>query len=371
MPPKRILLMYISEVSGHRSAAIAIEKALKMIQPETETLSIDAFNYTNPVSERIIHAIYMTVIKRFPKIWDYLYDNPKIVKLTEKIKKRVNYANAQKLKILFNSFNPDSIVCTQAFPCGMASGYKEVFKSSVPLIAVLTDYAPHSYWIYNNINYYITPSDEVSTNLIAKGITPEQIKCLGIPFDPKFNEPINKNEIFNKLGLSYNIPTILIMGGGHGLGPIERIVQSLEKIPGKLQEIIVTGNNIKLHKSLNKNIKRYKKKILIMGYVNNINELMGISNIIITKPGGITTAEALSKKMPMIIVNPLPGQEAKNTEYLIKQQAAIKVDNPQDMGHIINNLLQNKDRLNEMSEAAAKISKPNSSLDVARLLLGI
>ncbi len=371
MSPKRILLMYISEVSGHHSAAMAIEKALKILEPATQTLSIDAFSYTNPTSERIIHALYMSVIKRFPKIWDYLYDNPKIVKITEKLKEAINRMNASKLKNLFDNFRPDSVVCTQAFPCGMVSGYKKVYNSAIPLIAVLTDYAPHSYWIYDNIDCYISPSDEVAQRLKEKNVAPEKIKCLGIPFDPKFNDPINKNLIFNNLKLNPDIPAILIMGGGHGLGPIEKVVKSLEDIDQNLQEIIVTGNNIKLRRSLVKNIKKYKKRILILGYVDNINELMEISDVIITKPGGVTTAEALAKKLPMIIINPLPGQEAKNTEYLIKQQAAIEVDRPEDIGSIVNGLLQNKAKLKSMSESAAQISKPNSSLDIAKLLLQI
>ncbi|MFH0913259.1 MAG: hypothetical protein V1884_03130, partial [Candidatus Omnitrophota bacterium] len=138
--PKRIILMYISEVSGHHSAAVAIEKAIKVLEPGIEVLNIDAFKYTNPVSEKIVNSLYMAVIKRTPKIWDYLYDNPKVAERLEKIKATVHKFNSPKLKNLFDKFNPDAVLCTQAFPCGMVADYKKTYNSTIPLVAVLTDY---------------------------------------------------------------------------------------------------------------------------------------------------------------------------------------------------------------------------------------
>jgi processive 1,2-diacylglycerol beta-glucosyltransferase len=361
--------MYISEVSGHHSATLAIEEAIKILSPHTEILNINVFNYTNPISEKIVNRLYMGVIKRTPGIWDYLYDNPVIVKNIEKIKESIHRFNSPKLKILFNEFHPDIIVCTQAFPCGMVADFKKTYNSNIPLIAVLTDYIPHSYWVYDTIDYYITPSEEVTMRLIKKGVPPEKIKSLGIPFDPKFNEPVSRKEVKSRLGLNQKIPTILIMGGGQGLGPIKTIVKSLEKVKSEFQEIIVTGINRKIYNSLKRKIKKYKKKILLFEYVDNIHELMSIVNIIITKPGGITTAEALSKKIPMIIVSPIPGQEASNTRYLTEKQAAIKIGKAKDIGPLIEDLLQNPTKLRLISEASSRISKPHASLDIAKLIL--
>jgi len=363
--------MYISEVSGHHSATLAIEKALEILEPDIEVLNIDAFNYTNPVSEKIVNSLYMAVIKRTPKIWDYLYDNPKVVKKIEKIKNTIHKFNSPKLKKLFDKFKPDAIICTQAFPCGMVADFKKTYTSDIPLVAVLTDYIPHSYWIYNAINYYITPSEEVSLRLMKKGVNPDKIKSLGIPFDLKFNTGITKNEIMQKLNLDPNLFTVLIMGGGQGLGPIKTIVQSLEKIKKDFQELIVTGTNKKLYKSLKRRIKKYKKRILLFGYANNINELMSVANIIITKPGGVTISEALAKKIPMIIIRPIPGQEVNNTVYLTDKKAAIKIDKPKDIKLIIEDLLEDRQKLSRLSEAAGCIAKPNASLDIARFILDL
>jgi len=371
MRPKRIILMYISEVSGHRSATLAIEKALKSLSPKCEILNINAFNYTNPISEKVINRIYMEVIKYTPKVWDYLYDNPSVVKGLEKIKKSVHKSNSPKLKKLFDTFNPDLVVCSQAFPCGMVADYKKAYGSSLPLVAVLTDYIPHSYWVYDNVDYYITPSEDVSERLAKKGVSPSKIKSLGIPFDHKFNQKQNKDEIFLKLNLNPCKPVILIMGGGQGLGPIKTIVKSLEKSGHDIQELIVTGTNKKLYNSLKRKIKRYKKKIQIFSFVQNIHELMHISNVIISKPGGVTTAEVLSAGLAMVIVKPIPGQEINNTNFLTQRGAAIKVDEPKEVYRVIDNLLEDKAETERLKSAAAKIAKPNASMDIAKLLLSI
>lgn len=363
--------MYISEISGHHNATLAIEKAIKACDPDAEILNLNAFSYTNPISEKVVNRIYMGLIKRMPAVWDYLYDNPEVVKRVEKLKNIIHSFNSPKLKNLFSRFRPDAVVCTQAFPCGMVADYKKTYKSATPLIAVLTDYIPHSYWIYDNVDYYIAPSEEVASRLLEKGVPLSKIKPLGIPFDHGFNAPIIRDEVLQRLKLDHHLPNILIMGGGQGLGPIKTIIKSLEKAKTGFQEIIITGSNKKLYKSLQQKIKRYRKAIRLFGYVNNINELMGISSIIITKPGGVTTAEALVKKIPMIIVKPIPGQEANNTSYLVEKGAAIKIDKPDTVHLLIDELLKGPERLRRMSESAAKISKPNASLDIAKLLLDL
>ncbi|MDD5730963.1 MAG: glycosyltransferase [Candidatus Omnitrophica bacterium] len=371
MPKKRVILMYISETSGHHSATIAIEKALKMLSPDIETLNINAFNYTNPISEKVVNRIYMGVIKAAPKIWDYLYDNQNVVKKLEKIKGAIHKLNSPKFEKLFEKFKPDLVVCSQAFPCGMVAEYKKAYNNNLPLVAVLTDFVPHSYWIYDTVNYYITPSEEVSDRLIRKGVAASKIKTFGIPFDPRFLDQVDKDRITKKLDLNPGFTTLLIMGGGQGLGPIKTIVRSLENVQDKIQEIIVCGTNKKLFNSLKRKIKKYKKPIRLFGYASNINELMSVSDIIVSKPGGITTSEALAKQLPLIIVKPIPGQEASNTRFLTEKNAAIKLDEPKKINCVIEDLLNKPERLRRLKESARNISKPNSSLDIARFLLGL
>lgn len=365
----RVLLLYISEVSGHRQAAVAIENALKIIDPAVETLNLNAFNYTNPISEKIVNRLYMGVIKRTPGIWDYLYDNPSVIQKTLKIKEAIHKHNSPKLKKLFDEFKPNAIVCTQAFPCGMASDFKKTYNSSIPLIGVLTDYAPHSYWIYDNVDYFIAPSQEVKERFIQKGVSADKIKVHGIPIHPKFSIKHNPKELAAKFNLSIDKPIILAMGGGQGLGPINKIVSAFKKIRIDSQLAVITGNNQKLFRRLKRRAEKSKKKIALYQFINNIDELMEISTLIITKAGGLTTAEALAKGLPMVIIKPLPGQEEINTTYFLDKGAAIKITNERLLSQFIQDLISNPAMLKGMRQSALGLSKPSSSLDIAKLIL--
>lgn len=372
MAPKNVALMYISEVSGHRNAALAVERALRSIAPETNILNINAFRYTNPISEQVVNQIYTAIIKRTPKIWDLIYDNPAVKKRLDMIKNVIHKLNSPKFRRLFEKFHPDIVVCTQAFPCGMVADYKRLYgHMDLPLIAVLTDYVPHSYWLYDEIDYYVVPSEEVAQRLHKKGVPMAKIKPLGIPFDHKFNAPVDSAKVYAQLGFNPAEPTVLIMGGGQGLGPIKTIVKSLEKVKQHFQLIVVCGTNKKLYRSLKKRVKKSRKTVRLFGYVNNINELMSISSMVITKPGGITTSEALTKKLPMLIIKPIPGQEENNTVYLTQQNAAVRVTEPEQINRVVEQLLNDRAKLKKIADAAGRLAKPDASMDTARLILDL
>lgn len=362
--------MYISYNSGHHRASIAIEKALKALAPLTEVLNINGFNYTNPILERVINRTYMAVIKRKPQFWDYLYDNPKVFKTAQALRDFMHNMNFEKLQSLLEDFKPDAVACTQAFPCGMIADLKNrngLIRT--PLFGVLTDYYPHSYWIYPTIDYFIVPAEESRERLRQNGIPQEKVKIFGIPIDPKFN---NKTDVkFVKLGLGLELdkPTVLVMGGGQGYGPIKDIVLLLDGLSVDFQIIVVCGINGRLFRWLASQRRKFNKKIAPLQFVDNVNELMAASDIIITKPGGLTTAEALAKGLPMIIVDPIPGQEAKNAQFLTQIGAAVQVDNTAAIGLEVNELLTNPSRLNQMKEAALIHGHPNAAMDLAKLIL--
>lgn len=366
---KRVLLLYISEHSGHHCASTAIENALHELDPEIETLNINSFNYTNPILEKVINRTYMSVVKRTPEVWDYLYDNPEVVKKTQRLREMIHRFNTGKLTALLDEFKPDAIACTQAFPCGMIADYKKSFNLDTPLIGVLTDYAPHSYWIYNNVDYYIVPSEETGRKLIDNGIDRDRVCVFGIPIDRKFGYKTDRDAVIDKMGMDKGVPIILIMGGTQGLGPMRELVRILDRAYMNIQITVVTGTNRKLYKWLMRWSRYFKKHIKILPYADNIEELMAISKIVITKPGGITTAEALSKGLPMLIVNPLPGQETMNTRYLLEKGVAVKAEDPGDVSVLLGELLYNKDKIKSMGEKALSISRPDSAVRTAKLIL--
>ncbi|MFH1406471.1 MAG: glycosyltransferase [Candidatus Omnitrophota bacterium] len=368
---KKILILYISERSGHRYAASAVEKALKYLDAGVDILSIDGFNYTNPLLERVISRTYLGVIRRTPEVWDYLYDNPKVLKRVKGFREMIHRHNSGKLKTLLDEFRPDVIVCTQAFPCGMVADFKKSFSMNVPLIGVVTDYVAHSYWIFENVDFYIVPSSEARDKLIGSAVLPQKVKVYGIPVDPDFTRPCNKNEIILKLGLDLKAPVILVMGGSQGLGPLKKIITSLSNLENTLQIIIVTGTNKRLLESLKKVKVPLRHKVLLLGHVNNISELMDISTILVTKPGGITVTEAITKQLPMVIVQPLPGQEAKNTEFLLKSRLALQAESTKDLPHIISKLLEHPAQISALKERYKVFTKPNAAETIAQFVLDL
>ncbi len=366
---RRILLMYITKVSGHRAATLAIEKALSKLDPTVEIMSINGFGYTYPTLEKVVNKAYMGIIKRTPKVWDYLYDNPNVVKKIDSIKRFLHKTSHNKLDELFHKFSPDTVVCTQAFPCGMVADYKRANRLNFLLLGVLTDYAPHSFWLNEGVDYYIVPSEESRDRFVIKGIQPEAIKVLGIPIQSSFAKPLNKKAVIQRLGFQEDLPVVLIMGGGQGLGPIKDVVKSLIKIKKNFQMIVLAGTNKRLVRWLRKVPKKTNKKIVVFEYVENVDELMEISTLIITKPGGMTTSECLVKGLPMVIINPLPGQEMRNTDFLLKRGIAIRVDRTNDIGEEIELLMNSPERLASMRKAAFANGHPYAALDIAKLIL--
>ena len=361
--------MYITKVSGHRQATVAIKKSLKSLAPDVEIKSINGFSYIYPILEKIVNKAYMGVIKTTPKIWDFLYDNPRIVEKSGAIQSYLHKTSHVKLAKLFNEFQPDTVVCTQAFPCGMIADYKRSYHLNFTLIGVLTDFSAHAYWLNQGVDYYIVPSQEAKDFFLAKGIPGDSIKLYGIPIRTSFTNRLDKTLIAQKIGFDRHIPTILIMGGGQGLGPIRDVVKSLIRLELGLQLIVLAGVNKRLIKYLTKIQKKSKKPLAVYEYTDDVDELMELAALIVTKPGGMTTSEALAKGLPMVIINPIPGQEIRNTNFLIKNGIAIRVDDVKNIGLEIERLLMSPERLRVMSQAAYAHGKPNAAMDISRLIL--
>ena len=361
--------MYISQNSGHHRAALAIERSLQLLDQTVHTKSVNSFNYTNPILEKIINKTYMALIKKRPEVWEYLYDNPVIVKKSQRLKESIHKYNSGKMRSLLEDFRPDAIICTQAFPCGIVADIKKSGDFHTPLIGILTDYAPHSYWVYNDVDAYVVPSEETGQKLVQNGVSESKIRPFGIPVDPKFFTKHNRVELLDKYSLDPNKPVVLIMGGGQGLGPMKKMLPLLYRSSVDLQAIVITGKNKRLYSSLIKEKKHFKKTMLIYQFTENIDELMEISSLILTKPGGLTTAEAMAKNLPMIVIHPLPGQEMMNTRFLLENKLAVKADDEKDAVVLLEELLSNEEKLNNIRTDIKKKAKYDSSLKIARFVL--
>jgi len=368
---KKILIFYISHY-GHFYAARALERGFVEVVKDVSVEKINAFSYTNPILEKIVNKAYIEVIKKKPELWGKMYDNPEVMKKTKKTREALHKFNMQKIKKLLDEYDPDAIFCTQAFPCGMVADYKKTCLKNIPLIGVLTDHAPHSYWLFDEVDYYIVPFKETKDVLIKKGVSSEKIKVYGIPVDPKFAIKKDSAEIKRKLHLDKDKHTVLVMGGSQGLGSMEEVTLSLlNSEKRKIQVVIITGSNKKLYTRLLRIINKNKwDDVYVLSYVENIDEFMEAADIVISKPGGMTIAETLAKNLPMLIVDPIPGQERLNTDFLVKKGVAIEIKDHKSVDQLVDKVIYSKNTLSQMKKNILKLAKPNSVSDIAELILG-
>jgi processive 1,2-diacylglycerol beta-glucosyltransferase len=367
---KKVLIFYITERSGHHSAARAMAVAFGRLSPETQVICINAFRYLFPVAERITHKVYMSVIKRFPRLWEKMYDNPKFVGRTQGLQRWIYRRAVLKMKRLIESERPQAVIATQAFPCGVVAAYKKETGSDLYLAATLTDFAPHAYWVHDEVNLYSVASDESRELLVHRGADPKNVRVYGIPIDPRFSEPTDRREILANYGLSDTVPIVMVMGGGHGLGPIRNVLRRLDAADISLQFIVVCGINRKLYRWVRG--VSWRHKVRIFRYTSEIDHLMSVASVLITKPGGITTAEALAKNVPMIIMSPIPGQEARNTRWLVRHGVAVEVHSADEVvSSVIHNIVTSRRRHGIFSilESTARLARPRSSAEIVQHVL--
>ncbi len=367
----RILLMYITKHSGHHRASVAVEEAVRQLAPQAEILNVDAFQYFNPILARVVDRTYMSVIRNAPEIWDYLYDNPKVATRSQAFRRFLHRCDSPKLRELLDQFRPTAIACTQAFPCGVTADYKKTAGLSTPLYAILTDFVPHNYWLHDHeqITAYMVASPVSQTWLERSGVPSARIRDVGIPIEPKFAGASDGVRLRDTLALDPQQPMILVMGGGQGLGPIEEMVQALDALPQPFQMVVATGVNTKLQHRLSKAAPRFSRRVVVLGHVPYIPELMSVATLLVTKPGGLPTAEALAKHLPMVVVDPIPGQEVKNIQFLLEHQAAVQADTWESVPGLVETLLRDPARLAALRQAAGRLGRPRAALDVAQTLL--
>ena len=367
--PKRIIVFYINEYGGHSRAALNIKEAFEYRHSNLEVLGINGLGYFYPRGEKVVDFAYSTVIKHIPSFWGRIYDRKRIIKKLTPFQALVNRVAFRKLIQLIKRFSPSCFVATQAFPCGVVADFKEKYGLKIPLIAVVTDYLPHRFWIHPAVDKYVVACHEAKNILIREGVKEEKIDILGIPISVNFLNSYPRKDIASELGFVADLSSVLVMGGGWGLGPLEEIARELDELESNLQIIAVCGRNQKAYDWFVSNKHNFKKPVFPFGYIDYVNKLMDFSDIIITKAGGITVSEALAKGLAMIITNPIPGQEERNVNYLLQKEAILKVDGAFQIKEAVKELMEDKKSMYHLKERAKHISFIDSSLRIVDLVL--
>lgn len=361
----KALVLSVTAGQGHNSTAKALCAYLNSIGCEADML--DTLAYLN-------HALGETVAKGYLIV----SSNAKLVyksgyRLAEKRKKSNTEISptrttgklmSKKLAKYIADYDPDVIICTHVLPAIILDVMRKKGQLRAKTIGVLTDFMFHPYWEETlNLDYVVTPNEQMLVQALRKGFKESQVLPFGIPIHPKFSQnSTSKEQARAELGLDINKRTVLLMSGGVGYGNIQKTVAALDRVPFDFQLITVCGNNTAVKTRIDS--MNTEKRILNFGFVNNVDKLMDASDCIISKPGGLTTSEALAKRLPMVIVDPIPGQEDRNTEFLTNNGVAMAVTKTSTLDDVIYQFLSNPRRTEIMREAIDMIAKPNSTRDI-------
>lgn len=371
---KKILIFYASYGGGHLSAANSIKNYLSSNYENIDVELIDCMKYINKPIEKITTTAYNEMAKKAPWAWGKIYSDSQKGPLAH-ITTRSNQVFAIKLLRLLREKNPDLIISTHPFGSQMCSYLKRKGKITSKIATILTDFAPHDQWLVGSdyTDYFFVAHNKMKEYLISKNIPENKIFATGIPISNKFLETFNTSKILNSLGLKENLKTILFFAGGKfGLGKSRtlEIFNTLVNDFNNIQVIAISGKNKKMYEDFNQIVKAANKTdfIRVFEFVNNVPELMAISDIVITKPGGLTTTESLVSGLPMIIINPIPGQEEENAQFLEHSNIGIWLKKQMNITETISNFISNDAKLKQMKENIKKISNRNSTKDICTIL---
>ncbi len=363
-----MLFCYISPTSGHRRAAEAVMSVLRHGRPPVECEGVNSISYANPVLGKIVSRVYLQVLKFAPQLWDFLYDNPHVEKATRDIRELLRFFNTGRIVEVLREFRPRCLVCTQAVPIGLLSALKERGRIKLPLVGILTDFGVHGYWISPHVDLYLVPTEEARRGMVRAGVAESRLRVTGIPVDPHFGVPGDRRAERLALGLSPNRPTVLVMGGSYGLGPVEDVVALVRRLPAAPQVIVVCGTNRRLLSKIHRRFAE-DRHVRALGQSRAIHRLMDAADLLISKPGGLTTAESLAKGVPLVIVQPIPGQEERNAQVLLRHGAAERAENLDDLGHRVQQLLIHRLRLERLRENGRSLARPRAAHDAADAIL--
>ena len=373
MPP-RILVLSASVGAGHLRAAEAVELALRQTLPEAEVQNHDVLQFTNAVFRRVYGQFYLDLVTHAPHVLGYFYDlldrpSRSGKNRSDRIRFAIERLNLAKFQKLLTNQHWDLVINTHFLPAELIARLRSDGKLSVPQVTVCTDFDTHRMWVNQPCDRYFCATDEGACYLRHWGVQAEDIEVTGIPIHPVFASPVDRAQCLQRHNLAGDRPIILQLCGGFGVGPVESIATGLLALAQPVEVVIVCGRNEELRHSLATVQAPAQHRLQVLGFTRQIDELMGCANLVVSKPGGLTTSETLARGVPMAIVNPIPGQESRNSDYLLENGAGIKINHPSLIPLKLGRLLADSQRYQQMRQAARSLGRPQAAFDVVRSAL--
>jgi processive 1,2-diacylglycerol beta-glucosyltransferase len=366
--PLRVLVLSASAGAGHLRAGEAVEAACRMRFPGSEVRHVDALTLTPAPFRRMYSRGYLDFVARAPGLFGVLYEHtnrPPKNPAADKIRLALERLNTAAFVRFVKTFDPHVICHTHFLPAEIVGHERRKGRIAAPDTVVVTDFEVHRFWLCRGAGGYCVAREENRLHLEALGVPREQVRVTGIPIDPVFGLKPERAVLRKKHGIENGLPTVLVLCGGFGVGPMEALVKNLQGALTKARMVIVTGRNEALRERLSALARRAPTPMRVLGYTREMHELMALADLAVTKPGGLTTSEALAMGLPLVVANPIPGQETRNAIMLYEEGVAISGENPYTIGPRVARLLASPNRLGEMRRKALALARPEAAHVIA------
>jgi processive 1,2-diacylglycerol beta-glucosyltransferase len=371
--PKRVLVLSASVGAGHLRAAQAVELALRQLDAAADVSNVDVLEFTNAAFRRVYGRAYLDLVNKAPHVLGYFYDlmdrptSPQ--RKADRLRLAVEKLNMIRFLRFLKSEPWDIIVNTHFLPAELIASLRSKGQLETPHFTVTTDFETHRLWVNQPCDHYFSATDEGAAYLKHWGVPAGDVTVSGIPIHPAFSQPKDRAACLAQHGLVGDRPIVLQLSGGFGVGPIEKIFRGILQIDVPLEVIVVAGRNEQVKAQLEQIVVPSCHRAKILGFTDKIDELMAVADIVISKPGGLTTSEVLASGAAMAVINPIPGQESRNSDFLLENGAAVKINNIATLAHKLSPLLHEPSRLARLKENARRIGKPQAAFIVARQAL--
>jgi processive 1,2-diacylglycerol beta-glucosyltransferase len=361
--------------AGHLRAAQAVELALKELAPDAVVKNIDVLDLTNAAFRRIYGRAYLDLVNKAPHVLGYFYDlldRPRgPASKRDRLRLAVEKLNLRPFLKFLAEEEWDVIVNTHFLPAEIIASLRRKGEFHTPQFTVTTDFETHRLWVNQPCDHYFTATHEGAAYLQHWGVPAKDTTPTGIPIHPVFSRPKPREECVARQGLAGDRPVLLQLAGGFGVGPIKQIYQAVLDIAVPLQIVVVTGRNAAAKEQLAGVPVPAWHRVKLLGFTDQIDELMAVADVVVSKPGGLTTSEALARGVAMCIVNPTPGQESRNSDFLLENGAAIKVNNLATLAYKLSGLLAEPGRLPQLKAKARQLGRPRAAIEVVERSLAL
>lgn len=357
----RVLVLSVSAGAGHVRAAEALVAHAQSSFLHLSVKHTDMMSLVPRWFRAIYRDLYLKLSAGLPEIWGWLYrktDEAAATSASDRLRRWLQQLGTRRLFADIEKFRPDAIVCTHFLPAEILASERRSGRLDCPVWVQVTDFDLHRMWVHEGVSGYFVGSAELAFRLRAQGVPNAQIEISGIPLMPGFASAHARTQAAARLGLDPTLPTVLMMSGGAGAGLQQDTICTLLSQQAGLQLIVLVGRNDALRESLQKLVMRHPARLRVFGFTDDVHSLMACADLAITKPGGLSTSECLAMGLPMLLVNPIPGQEERNAAYLMQEGAAVRADDPLTLQFRLQRLLDNPAQLACMRERALALAKP-------------